>query len=193
MRRGLCITLAIAAAAVAAPTSAQTFGSFKQFCLETQGEPDRVQAALSEAGWETDPRAASLPAGMSVMLMSDPSTGTPPKEMAMFGFMPSQTGLSLPTCSVMGVSRMDDLIRQMTDWAGFEPGQTAEGSTLWVYTIGPDGLTPQPDLYDAGDAEIMSAARSQGTLHMTQVREAQAGPFLLHIRVSADAATIPTH
>lgn len=187
MARGLCLTLAMVAVAAATPAAAQSFDTFKRFCLDTGGVPESSLAALSQAGWETDPRTANLPAGLSVTLMSDPTTGTPPTEMVMAGFMATPAGLSLPACSVMGPAVEAELVQeQVTGWTGFAPVRSAQGWTSWVYSGGPERLTPQPDLVDVGDAELQAAARTRGTIHIIQLRTARAGPFLFHSSVGPD-------
>lgn len=183
MRRGLCLALGLVAAATATPAAAQSFKTFERFCLDTGGAPDSVLAALGRAGWETDPRTANLPAGMTVTLMSDPATGSLPSEMAMVGSISTPGGLSVPVCSVMGPAVEAELVAQVTDWAGFAPVVSPEGWSSWVYTVGPDRLVPQPDLVDVGDAELQAAASSRGTVHNIQVRTARAGPFLFHSSV----------
>jgi hypothetical protein len=189
MPRGLCLALAIVAAATATPAAAQSFETFRKFCLETGGVPESSLAALSQAGWETDPRTANLPAGLSVTLMSDPTTGTPPPEMVMAGFIATPAGLSLPACSVMGPAvEAERVEQQVTDWTGFAPVRSAQGWTSWVYSSGPDQLTPQPDLVNAADAELQAAARTRGTIHIIQLRTARAGPFLFHSSVGPDTA-----
>ncbi|MBU2166728.1 MAG: hypothetical protein KKF88_02715 [Alphaproteobacteria bacterium] len=191
MRRGLCLALALFAAATATPAAAQSFENFERFCLETGGAPDSVLAALGQAGWETDPRAANLPAGMTVTLMSDPTTGSPPREMVMVGFVTSPAVLAVPACSVMGPAVEAELVEQVTDWTGFPPERSVEGWTSWVYTDGPDRRIPQPDLVDAGEAELQAAASTRGTIHNIQVRMARAGPFLFHTSVGPDTPTPP--
>jgi hypothetical protein len=189
MPRGLCLALAIVAAATATPAAAQSFETFRKFCLETGGVPEGSLAALSQAGWETDPRTANLPAGLSVTLMSDPTTGTPPPEMVMAGLIATPAGLSLPACSVMGPAVEAEWVeQQVTDWTGFAPVRSAQGWTSWVYSGGPDQLTPQPDLVNAADAELQAAARTRGTIHIIQLRTARAGPFLFHSSVGPDTA-----
>lgn len=191
MRRGLCLALTLIAAATATPAAAQSFETFKRFCLETGGAPDSVLAALGQAGWEADPRNANLPADLTVTLMSDPKAGTPSEEMVMVGFIASPAGLSVPACSVMGPAVEAELVEQVTDWAGFSPARPAGGGTSWVYTVGPDRMIPQPDLVDVGEAELQAAARSRGTVHNIQVRMARAGPFLFHSSVGPDTPISP--
>lgn len=192
MARSLCLALAVVAAAAAAPAAAQSFETFRKFCLDAGGVPDGSLAALRQAGWETDPRTANLPAGMSVTLMSDPTTGTPPPEMVMVGFLATPTGLSLPACSVMGPAAEAELVQeQVTDWTGFAPVRSAQGWTSWVYSGGPGQWTPKPDLVNAADAELQAAARTHGTIHIIQLRTARAGPFLFHSSVGPDTV-LPT-
>lgn len=191
MRRGLCLALALAVAAAATPAAAQSFETFKRFCLDTGGAPEVVLAALGNAGWEADPRNANLPAGSSVTLMSDPKAGTPSTEMAMVGFIPSPGGLSVAVCSVMGPAVEAELMKQVEDWAGFAPARSAQGWNSWVYSMSGDRLVPGPDLVDAGDAELQAAARSRGTIHNIQVRTSRAGPFLIHSSVGPYTATSP--
>lgn len=192
MRRGLCLALALIAAATATPAAAQSFDTFKRFCLNTGGAPDSVLTVLGQAGWETDPRTANLPAGMTVTLMSDPSTGSLPREMAMVGFIATPGGLSVPVCSVMGPAVEAELVERVTAWAGFAPVVSPQGWSTWVYSVGPDRLIPQSDLVDASDAELQAAASARGTIHNIQVRTARAGPFLFHSSVGPDTAVPPT-
>ena len=192
MRRVLCLALTLIAAATATPAAAQSFETFKRFCLETGGAPDSVLAALGQAGWETDPRTANLPANLTVTLMSDPTTGTPPLEMVMVGFIATPPGLSLPACSVMGPAVDAELVeQQVTGWAGFAPRRSAQGWPAWVYTSGPDQVTPQPDLVNASEAELQAAAATRGTVHAIQVRTSRAGPFLFHSSVGPDTPISP--
>lgn len=191
MRRGLCLALTLIAAATATPAAAQSFETFKRFCLETGGAPDSVLAALGAAGWEADPRNANLPAGSSVTLMSDPMAGTPSTEMAMIGFIPTPGGLSVPVCSVMGPAVEAELVEGVTAWAGFAPVVSPQGWSTWVYSVGPDRLIPQSDLVDASDAKLQAAASARGTIHNIQVRTARAGPFLIHSRVGPDTPISP--
>ncbi|MDP3377126.1 MAG: hypothetical protein Q8S53_02085 [Brevundimonas sp.] len=191
MRRGLCLALTLIAAATATPAAAQSFETFKRFCLETGGAPDSVLAALGAAGWEADPRNANLPAGSSVTLMSDPKAGTPSTEMAMIGFIPTPGGLSVPVCSVMGPAVEAELVEGVTAWAGFAPVVSPQGWSTWVYSVGPDRLIPQSDLVDASDAKLQAAASARGTIHNIQVRTARAGPFLIHSRVGPDTPISP--
>jgi hypothetical protein len=192
MRRGLCLALTLIAAATATPAAAQSFETFKRFCLDTGGAPDSVLAALGNAGWEADPRNANLPAGSSVTLMSDPKAGTPSTEMAMIGFIPTPGGLSVPVCSVMGPAVEAELVEGVTAWAGFAPVVSPQGWNTWVYSVGPDRLIPQSDLVDASDAELKAAASARGTIHNIQVRTARAGPFLFHSSVGPDTPIPPT-
>jgi hypothetical protein len=193
MVRGLCLTLAMVAVATATPAAAQSFETFRKFCLATGGVPESSLAALGQAGWETDPRTANLPAGLSVTLMSDPTTGTPPPEMVMVGFIATPAGLSLPACSVMGPAVEAERVQaQVTGWAGFAPVRSAQGWPSWVYSGGPEQLTPQPDLVDAGDAELQAAARTRGTIHIVQLRTARAGPFLFHSSWGPDTVSPST-
>jgi len=193
MLRGLCLALAMVGVAAATPSAAQPFDTFKRFCLETGGVPESAVSALNQAGWETDPRAANLPADSSVTVMSDPATGPPPSEMVMVGIIASPTGLSMPVCSVMGPAVEAELEEQVTGWAGFAPARSAQGGTSWIYSGGPDQVTPQLDLVDADDAKLQAAARSRGTIHAIQVRTARAGPFLFLSSVVPEATTLPTH
>lgn len=186
MSRGLCLALAMVAVAAATPAAAQSFETFKRFCLETGGVPESSLAALNQAGWETDPRTANLPADLSVTLMSDPTTGTPPPEMVMVGFITTPTGLSLPACSVMGPAVEAELVEQVTRWMGFPPVRSAEGWPSWIYIGGPDQVVQQPDLVDAVDAELRAAARTRGVIHAVVVRTARSGPFLFHSSVGPD-------
>jgi hypothetical protein len=126
---------------------------------------------------------------MTVTLMSDPATGSPPQEMVMVGFIDSPTGLPLPACSVMGPSSEAELVTRVTEWTGFAPVYPVGGGATWVYTIGPDALMPQPDLVSAGDAELQAAAKARGTIHNVSVRTARAGPFLFHSSVGPDTPT----
>jgi len=191
MRRGLCLALALVVAATATPAAAQSFETFKRFCLDTGGAPASVHTALDQAGWETDPRTANLPADLTVTLMSDPTTGSLPSEMVMVGSIATPTGLSLPVCSVMGPAVEAELVEQVTAWTGFPPERSGQGWTSWVYTDGPDGLISQPDLVDIDDAGLQAAARARGTIHNIQVRTARAGPFLFHSSLGPDAETSP--
>lgn len=191
MRRGLCLALTLIAAATATPAAAQSFETFKRFCLETGGAPDSVLAALGAAGWEADHRNANLPAGSSVTLMSDPKAGTPSTEMAMIGFIPTPGGLSVPVCSVMGPAVEAELVEGVTAWAGFAPVVSPQGWSTWVYSVGPDRLIPQSDLVDASDAKLQAAASARGTIHNIQVRTARAGPFLFHSSVGPDTPISP--
>ncbi|MDP3399581.1 MAG: hypothetical protein Q8R97_00500 [Brevundimonas sp.] len=193
MRGGLCLALTLIAAATATPAAAQSFETFKRFCLQTGGAPEVVLAALGNAGWEADPRNANLPAGSSVTLMSDPKAGTPSTEMAMIGFIPTPGGLSVPVCSVMGPAVEAELVEGVTAWAGFAPVVSPQGWSTWVYSVGPDRLIPQSDLVDASDAELQTAASARGTIYNIQVRSARAGPFLFHSSVGPDAASPPTN
>lgn len=191
MRRGLCLALTLIAAATATPAAAQSFETFKRFCLQTGGAPEVVLAALGNAGWEADPRNANLPAGSSVTLMSDPKAGTPSTEMAMIGFIPTPGGLSVPVCSVMGPAVEAELVEGVTAWAGFAPVVSPQGWSTWVYSVGPDRLIPQSDLVDASDAELQAAASARGTIYNIQVRTARAGPFLFHSSVGPDTPRSP--
>ena len=192
MRRGLCLALTLIAAATATPAAAQSFETFKRFCLDTGGAPEVVLAALGNAGWEADPRNANLPAGSSVTLMSDPKAATPSTEMAMIGFIPTPGGLSVPVCSVMGPAVEAELVEGVTAWAGFAPVVSPQGWSTWVYSVGPDRLIPQSDLVDASDAELKAAASARGTIYNIQVRTARAGPFLFHSSVGPDTSAPPT-
>lgn len=192
MRRGLCLALTLIAAATATPAAAQSFETFKRFCLDTGGAPEVVLAALGNAGWEADPRNANLPAGSSVTLMSDPKAATPSTEMAMIGFIPTPGGLSVPVCSVMGPAVEAELVEGVTAWAGFAPVVSPQGWSTWVYSVGPDRLIPQSDLVDASDAELKAAASARGTIYNIQVRTARAGPFLFHSSVGPDTPAPPT-
>lgn len=193
MRRGLCLGLALAlvVAAAATPAAAQSFETFKRFCLETGGAPEVVLAALGQAGWETDLRNANLPAGSSVTLMSDPKVGTPSMEMAMIGFIPTPGGLSVPVCSVMGPAVEAELVKHVQDWAGFAPARSTEGWASWAYSVSGDRRIPEPDLVDAGDDELQAAARTRGTIHYIQIRTSRAGPFLFHSSVGPDTPISP--
>lgn len=192
MARGLCLALAMVAVAAATPAAAQSFDTFKRFCLDTGGVPESSLAALSQAGWETDPRTANLPAGLSVTLMSDPATGSPPPEMVMVGFIATPTGLSLPACSVMGPAvEAEQVEQQLTGWTGFAPRRSAQGWPAWVYTGGPDQVTPQPDLVDASEAELQAAAATRGTVYAIQIRTARAGPFLFLSSFAPDTRAAP--
>ena len=192
MARALSLALAMVAVATATPAASQPFETFKKFCLETGGMPESTVAALSQAGWQTDPRTANLPKGSTVTLMSDPATGTPPPEMVMVGFIATPTGLSLPACSVMAPAVEAELVEQVTRWTGFAPVRSAQGWPSWIYTGGPDHVKPQPDLVDVVDAELQAAARTRGTIHAVVVRTARAGPFLFHSSVSPDTVVPPT-
>lgn len=188
MRRGLCLALTLIVATAATPAAAQSFETFKRFCLQTGGAPEVVLAALGNTGWEADPRNANLPAGSSVTLMSDPKAGTPSTEMAMIGFISTPGGLSVPVCSVMGPAVQAELVEGVTAWAGFAPVVSSQGWSTWVYSVGPDRLIPQSDLVDASDAELQAAASARGTIYNIQVRTARAGPFLFHSSVGPDTA-----
>jgi hypothetical protein len=193
MGRLLCLALAMIAAAAAAPAAAQSFETFRRFCLDAGGVQEGSLAALREAGWETDPRTANLPAGSSVTLMSEPTTGSPPPEMVMVGFIASPAGLLLPACSVMGPAVEAELLQeQVTGWAGFAPVRSAQGWTSWVYSGGPEQRLPQPDLVDAGFPKLQAAVRTRGTIHTIQLRTARAGPFLFHTSVGPDTVFPPT-
>ncbi|MDQ3124847.1 MAG: hypothetical protein M3Q74_04505 [Pseudomonadota bacterium] len=191
MRVGLLLALALVAASVAAPATAQTFENFKRFCLETGGEPEQVLAAAEAVGWDVYP-GALIPTNMDLRLLGDPATGAPPVESLLTGFVPEQ-GLLAPVCTVAGGATLEALRDRMSAWTGFEPGRTARGNPTWIYTAGAEGLAPHLDLVDVSGAELIAAARSRGRLYAVQVRQGAGPPMIVHFSVHPDATISPTH